>query len=309
MIDFKKYLSIVSVKEGSKKLLKHTANTSGLFWLLLIAILAIFTVVLLTPSKKESATNIVESDLKDKKEYERISSEKITIERKDRYIPIEDQVRETNADMDPISRESVFGVSNGSAQVIENKDSSLNLQTGTIFKVALANKIRSNSLNQPVIAIVDEAFYDESSLVLEAGTKLIGKANHDEASRRVQVEFHTIIYPDGTEKDFSAIALDMGDDGSSGLSGEYHSESTKRTAGSLLSYFISGLSSGFKDKEESLFGSKQKGSWKNGVFEGVSRSAESQAQRYSESLSKTKGFIEIEPGYEFLVFINRPFSY
>ncbi len=301
-----KFLSIFNKKEGNENIQKTTAKLPPLKWILLTAILIVGIVTWLSPSKKQAAQKIYESDLKNRGEYQRIDSQK--------YVNLKEEIQRNNAhpsnSTDPFYRGSKFGRKFNAAQVVENNDeSAFKIPPGSLIRAALVNKLISNTLNQPVIAIVKEDYYLNGSLAITKGSRLLGRATHDERARRIQIKFDTVIDLDDSSRSFSGLALDLQDSGSSGLSGKYHSQKTTRIGGSLLSYFISGMADGLQDKATTLFGISQEGSIKNGALEGVSRASVDQAKRLSDSLETVQGYIEIDSGYEFLVYLDREFQY
>lgn len=306
---FKKFTSLWSQKEGSGELKKETANTKAFIWMLVIVIVLALVFTFFGKPKEKVVQNILESDLKDQRPYARVTLE-VGSSKDQKFLNLADKMRQENAPETLSSSKKGFGKKSSSSQIISNNEKgAFSVPKGTVFKVMLSNKIVSNSLNQPVIAIVDSPFYYDNTLAIDRSSKLIGRASHDEMARRVKIKFDSLVTPDGEEKNISALALDLGDDGSLGLSGKYHSNTASRTAGTFLSYFVSGFTQGLKDKKEGYFGDVDEGSVKNGVLEGVSRVSHDQAKRFSESLEKTKGFIEIPPGYEFLVFLDQEFNY
>ena len=104
---------------------------------------------------------------------------------------------------------------------------------------------------------------------IPAGTQAIGQATFEEGSKRIQVHFNTLVYPDGDQHGLQGVAM-MGD-GSAGLIGDYHSEGVRRELGNFFGNFISGFAAGMTDRTASggMGIPYDVGSVKNGVLNGV----------------------------------------
>ena len=92
------------------------------------------------------------------------------------------------------------------------------LHTGFTFDAVLRTAIFSYNTNTPVIA---ETEFDVSFLgktMIPKGTKLIGTSAIEKTDDRVNVAFHTMVFPDGSEIKFNGLALWT--DGSAGIIGK-----------------------------------------------------------------------------------------
>jgi len=92
------------------------------------------------------------------------------------------------------------------------------LHTGFTFDAVLRTAIFSYNTNTPVIA---ETEFDVSFLgkmMIPKGTKLIGTSAIEKTDDRVNVAFHTMVFPDGSELKFNGLALWT--DGSAGIIGK-----------------------------------------------------------------------------------------
>jgi hypothetical protein len=181
------------------------------------------------------------------------------------------------------------------------------LPLGFGITVRLVNAILSTDSATPVIAEVTDDVYAHGSLSIPTGTRAIGSAQYDEASRRIQLRFQNFVYPEGDQHQVQAIG--MMPDGSAGLDGDFHSGEAKRQVGRFLGHFISGLADGMKDRQAAgSFGMPyEPGSLKNGVLNGVTLSAQDQAKSYSEDLDHTKPFMTLQPGQSFVLFLEHEY--
>lgn len=106
------------------------------------------------------------------------------------------------------------------------------LHTGFVFEAALMTSILSFNTITPVIAEVeyDIKFLDRT--ILPRGTKIIGNSGLVKTLDRVNVNFHTIVFPNGQEINFTGLALNT--DGSGGVPGRVKKEKAAVPAKVLL---------------------------------------------------------------------------
>lgn len=106
------------------------------------------------------------------------------------------------------------------------------LHTGFTFDAVLRTAIFSYNTNTPVIV---ETEYDISFLgkvMIPKGTKLIGTSAVEKTDNRVNVTFHTIVFPNGEEIPFIGMALWT--DGSAGIIGKVDKKKSVLPAKVLL---------------------------------------------------------------------------
>ena len=126
------------------------------------------------------------------------------------------------------------------SQIIKRGESSGDvLPMGTSVKVRLIGQVESVDANSPVTAlVVEDALSPSRSTVIPRGTKVIGNGQLDNARERLQVRFHTLVFPEGEQ--FSISGLAAMSDGTSGLVGDYSSGAFKRHAGEFIGSFLEG---------------------------------------------------------------------
>lgn len=180
------------------------------------------------------------------------------------------------------------------------------IASGTTIPAKVLNRIATSDSRNPVIAIVTSDTTSRGGFDVPAGTRILGNAQADQGSDRVQVTFHTLVFESGLEQPFSAVAVMP--DGSSGIAGEYHSQMLKKEGGRFLSTFVSGFAHGFKDREKGGILPFEPGSLKNAALGGISDSATEQAKAYGEEMKNVKPFVTIEPGTPFLIFLEKGMS-
>lgn len=176
-----------------------------------------------------------------------------------------------------------------------------------MIRATLLNTVRSTNTASPVIALITQDVANDSGTSIPANTKVIGNATFDDASRRIQIRFSTLIYEDGSQHGIQATA--MMQDGSAGIDGDYHSGRGEQQAGRFIGNFIGGLADGLRTQTTpGMFGnSTQEGSIKNGLLNGVSLSAQDQAKAYSDDLTNTRPSMSIDAGSPFFLFLDKEY--
>ncbi len=184
------------------------------------------------------------------------------------------------------------------------------LPMGFGIPIKLVNAVHSSDSASPVIGEVrDDVFsVDGETLVIPASTRVLGSAAFNAQDRRLQMRFHTFVYPDGNQVSLQGLAMMI--DGTAGLIGDYHSNATKRQVGKFLGTFVGGFAEGMKEKTASGTSGTpyEVGSLKNGVLNGVARSAEDQTKTISEDLSESKPYMTLTAGQNFVLYLEKEFS-
>ena len=106
------------------------------------------------------------------------------------------------------------------------------LHTGFIFDAVLVTSIFSYNLESPVIAETEYDIIYLDKVMIPKGTKLIGYASVLKSDDRVNVFFHTMVFPNGQEIKFSGLALHT--DGSAGIPGKVKKQKAQIPARILL---------------------------------------------------------------------------
>jgi len=182
------------------------------------------------------------------------------------------------------------------------------LPMGSTIPAKLLNSVLSSDTNSPVMAEISEEIYWKNSVMIPAGTKAIGQGMLDDGTERLQVRFHTLVYPEGQQHSISALAL-LGD-GSSGIAGDFHSRTFPKQAGRFAGTFIGGLAQGLKDKDSRgqagiIF---EPGSLKNGLLNGIAASSLDQANSLAQDSERLKPYLEVPGGTTFLLYLEREYS-
>lgn len=115
------------------------------------------------------------------------------------------------------------------------------LPTGFIMPVRLENQIVSYNVASPCIAVVERDVVYLSSVVIPAGTRLIGAVSVEQSHDRILATFNVIVFPTGDEVRFSGMALSL--DGSAGIKGKVETHKDSAVANTVLRSVITGTQS------------------------------------------------------------------
>jgi len=183
------------------------------------------------------------------------------------------------------------------------------LPIGSTIPGKLVNTVLSTDSNSPIIAEIPEDVLWKNAVMIPAGTRAIGQATMDDVSQRLQARFQTLVFPEGDQHPISAMAL-MGD-GSSGISGDYHSRTFEKQGGRFLGNFVGGLAEGMKDRQSagSQYGIVfEPGSIKNGLLNGLSASSFDQAKVLTDNAQNLRTYLEVKAGTSFVLYLEKEFG-
>lgn len=194
-------------------------------------------------------------------------------------------------------------------QIIKRGDASGDLlPMGTQIRVRLTGQVESMDASSPVTAILlEDALSPGQTVVIPRGTKVIGTGQLDANRERLQVHFHTLVFPDGEQFGLAAIAAMP--DGSSGLAGDFSSGLFRRHASQFIGSFVGGLAEGMKDRTSvgAMGIPLEPGSLKNGALNGVAQSSLDYAKSSSDQMGQSTASIKVPSGKEFIMYFEREF--
>jgi hypothetical protein len=188
------------------------------------------------------------------------------------------------------------------SQIIDlsSDDSSSEKQNarGTVVKVRLLTSVDTREPSQICKAMVLE----RSLQGLPYKSLLFGSASMG-ASRRAIISFDHALLPTGEELSIKAQAIDSKTN-LIGVSGEYHGKLGSRAIGTMGLNMVSGMSEVLAQKE-SLGGIQGqvavKSSLKNAFYNGIAKTAESEAGRQAEQLNQEPEYVLLKNGTEFSI--------
>jgi hypothetical protein len=137
---------------------------------------------------------------------------------------------------------------------------------------------------------------------LPANTILFGKANYPGRGEKVQLNFNRGLLPNGEEIRLQAQALSA-KDYSVGLSGELHGNFGGRTAAVLGLTMVGAMSETLVEREAlgQGFSITSKASMKNGLYNGVSKVANLEANRKAQEMAGEKDYVTIDAGSDLII--------
>lgn len=183
------------------------------------------------------------------------------------------------------------------------------LPIGSQIQAQLVGRVESADSNSPVTAVIlADALSPVQALVIPKGTKVIGSGQLDTQRERLQVRFHTLVFPEGEQYAISALAVMP--DGSSGLEGRFSSGALKRNVSQFVGNFVSGLAEGMKDRTAvgQLGIPFESGSLKNGALNGLSDASSNYAKSTTEKMAQTSASISVSSGVQFVLYLEREFN-
>jgi len=92
------------------------------------------------------------------------------------------------------------------------------LPTGFTFEAVLEGAVFSYNLLTPAVAVLEEPIDYQGEIVFPKGTKLVGQVEVLHTLDRVNINFRTVVFPDGQEIRGDFLGLSM--DGSAGVKGK-----------------------------------------------------------------------------------------
>lgn len=183
-------------------------------------------------------------------------------------------------------------------------DSKTQLPPGSRLSVRLFERAIVAGQGMPVIGIVTKDFVHEDALAIPAGSKVFGEVSFEDSGDRAKVDWRSIQFPDGRERQLSAIGVS--DDGQVGVIGSVKSQAIKNTVGQTLTRFIGAYAEG--SMQRGALGANQGGDdngWKNAI----AGTAKDQAEGFANNLKKEKRWIEVSNSTEFFAVLTANFAF
>ena len=187
-------------------------------------------------------------------------------------------------------------------QLIDNSGALSGVSQGSLILAKTINKIVSSNSASPVLLEVTEDFQDGSGdTAIESGSKFYGKLSSVEADR---VYINIGLIKVGS-KSFQVSGDVLSVDGSAGIAGKVNSGKTKVVAGAGVSTFIAGLGAGLMESSTGPWGTTVSGgSLKNGIYNGISQTANHAADIYTEDMKSAVDEITVPSGTHVVILIN-----
>lgn len=205
---------------------------------------------------------------------------------------------------------SVSGTSSGdernSSMVIARGglDAKTQIPPGSRIAVKLYEKAVVANQAMPVIGLVTRDYVHEDTLAIPQGSKLFGSASYDDSGDRAKIDWQSVQFPDGRERQLSAIGVSS--DGQIGVIGSTRSEAIKNSVGQAMTRFLGAYAEGSMQKG-ALGGSPggNDNGWKNAIAE----TAKDRADAWADDLKKEKRWIEVSNSTEFYAVLTAAFAF
>ncbi len=140
-------------------------------------------------------------------------------------------------------------------------------------------------------------------------TVLLGQVSYPSRGKRVYLNFHTGVLPNGEEIKVAGAAMDA-KDFSPGLIGNYNSAFSGRAGATLGFSFVAGASEVLQEKEalgQGHFVSK-KATLNNALLNGVSEFAKTEGAFQLEEARSETGFVTLNQGKELIITLTKTFK-
>lgn len=178
------------------------------------------------------------------------------------------------------------------------------LSAGTRIFIRLIDKIIVSTQALPLVGIITKDVTHDDELAIPQGSKVLGSVSFDDNSERANINLTNIIFPDGRERQISAVAI--GADEQLGVEGNIKSNAFQNSAGLALSRFIGAYAQGSMSSGQL---GAQSGGNQNGMKNAISATAEDRANAYADDMKKQKKWIELTSGTQFMAILNQYFIY
>ncbi|HLE12144.1 MAG: hypothetical protein A2504_17865 [Bdellovibrionales bacterium RIFOXYD12_FULL_39_22] len=183
-----------------------------------------------------------------------------------------------------------------------NAKGKLPLGSRIVFKIAEAMTVTKDAM--PVVGVVVKDSVYENSVAIPEGSKLYGEISFDDSSERANINFQSIIYPNGRERSISALGI--GADGRIGIEGDVHSKVLKNMIGHTLTRFVGAYAEGSMTRGQM---GASTGGHENGLKNAVSETAKDYAESFGEEMKKEQKWIELQAGVVALAVLNQGFVF
>lgn len=194
-------------------------------------------------------------------------------------------------------------VENYSASIIDNSGTLGGLSQGTLVLAKSKNKLVSSNGQTTVILDVIEDLVDQGKIIIKAGSTFYGKLSSVEGDRLFASIY--LLKEEATNQSYQINGELLSVDGSAGVVGRVKSGKTDQVLGAATSVFVGGAAAGMVESNTGPWGTVQnKGSLKNGIFNGISQTAQHAADLYTEEMKDKRDEIYLDSGSNVVVLIN-----
>jgi hypothetical protein len=194
-------------------------------------------------------------------------------------------------------------------QVISPDMISQRIPSGANFIGKLLTSIDTRSQQQVHVMLPYGGSHKSCGGSLPPETILMGQFNYPGLGERVFIIFTKAILPDGEEMTIQAQALSS-KDYRSGVIGDYHSNKGSQMASVLGLSMVSGVSEVMVEKQGlgQSFNVTPKSNLKNGLYNGVAKVTEMEANNQATQLAQTPKYVTIDSGSDLIISLGESFG-
>ncbi len=177
------------------------------------------------------------------------------------------------------------------------------LPTGTNLIGKLVTSIDTRETSQIYKVLLPYGGKSKSGAEIPKNTIIHGMIKYPGKGKKVFIKFNSAFLPDGREVKFDAQALSSSDY-SPGILGKFHGKAGVRLATTLGLTVVSGMTETLvKKKAHGKDGMvvTPEATLKNGLYQGISRAADLEANRQAGELNSQKEYVTIPSGQDLIV--------
>lgn len=187
-------------------------------------------------------------------------------------------------------------------QVLAPKDGSEKISIGTNFIGKLLTDVDTRFQQLIQVTLPYGGSDRNGTGSLPPGTILYGQTSYPGHGEKVYMNFDRGVLPDGQEIQIQARVLSS-KDYSPGVIGEFHSNTGTQMASAMGLSMMSGVTEILIEKESlgNTLSATPKATIKNGIYNGLSKVAEAEANRKFEKLAEEPDYVTIIEGSDIII--------
>lgn len=293
-----------TVKKGNLTLLGLVLFTLGVFFLLLPQVIDTINGTDTSQVKRSNKPITEDSTISDKKDESKGSANNnvggVTNQSNDPSD--ENQNKLTQQQL----KKSLKVIYKASQVIQRNGNAENNLPLGTNVIGKLLSSIDTRNLSTKKVILPYGVKSKTGDVLLPVGTIIIGQPGYPGQGEKVFINFTKGVLPHGKQFDLQGQALSTNDN-SPGLTGVFHSNTVNRVASVLGLSMVSGVTEVLVEKESlgQGFNVTPRPYVKNGLLNGVSKVANTEANIQASKLAAKPEYVTIDTGQDLIVsFLN-----
>lgn len=187
--------------------------------------------------------------------------------------------------------------------------------SGRLPRCQLVNTVDSADTDTPIIALVTHDLWHDGKLVVPAGTEVHSRTRVARLRDRIVASsLWTLVWQSGEELTVRGIALDRDEDsngqtwaitdGSAGLHGDVQNNQSTKKVELFLATFLSGMASGLKQTQQTIFGPQIASTVPNAALNGTSQVLNSYAEQILDTIKREGVFVRVLAGKQMYLYVT-----